>query len=396
MDKQLYLFTASFPYGWQEPFLEKEILFLSKKFKKIYIIPLGGYGAETRPIPSNCIVDNRLQSSRSHKVFFAILGAWRVLPMCINDLLENKVLFNKSKLRLWGEAFLVVSFYMQSKLVKELYEIKANKDVFYFYWGTGANAISHYFKNKVKLISRFHGDGDLWKDQKTDGYIPLRKYLTNSLSAAILISNKGETYFRKLYPKCKTLVFPLGSTDNGISSKSTDGVIRIVSCSNVYPLKRVDLIFESLKKIEQVKIEWTHIGGGPSFDDLRNLVDTHKEDRLKIYLLGQKKNTEVMQYYKENFVDIFINMSINEGLPVSIMEAISFNIPVIATNVGATCEIVNQYTGVLLSANPSVEEVSDAVHYVVSRDFHPRRFWLQNYNSESNYSKFADFLESEY
>ena len=35
-----------------------------------------------------------------------------------------------------------------------------------------------------------------------------------------------------------------------------------------------------------------------------------------------------------NDFDLFVNMSLSEGIPVSIMEAISFGIPIIATNVG--------------------------------------------------------------
>ena len=49
-----------------------------------------------------------------------------------------------------------------------------------------------------------------------------------------------------------------------------------------------------------------------------------------------------------NDFDLFVNMSLSEGIPVSIMEAISFGIPIIATNVGGNAEIVNDETGVLI------------------------------------------------
>ena len=42
----------------------------------------------------------------------------------------------------------------------------------------------------------------------------------------------------------------------------------MVSCSTVYPLKRVDLIFDALNSIKGKKIEWTHLGGGQKFDEL--------------------------------------------------------------------------------------------------------------------------------
>ena len=48
---------------------------------------------------------------------------------------------------------------------------------------------------------------------------------------------------------------------------------------------------------------------------------------------------------------MFINLSSSEGIPVSIMEAQSFGIPVIATNVGGSGEIVVSETGVLVDEN---------------------------------------------
>ena len=44
-------------------------------------------------------------------------------------------------------------------------------------------------------------------------------------------------------------------------------------------------------------------------------------------------------------VDLFLTVSANEGIPVSIMEAQSFGIPVIATDVGGISEIVNNVNG---------------------------------------------------
>lgn len=55
--------------------------------------------------------------------------------------------------------------------------------------------------------------------------------------------------------------------------------------------------------------------------------------------------------YSEHPVDVFINLSTNEGVPVSIMEAISFDIPIVATDVGGTSEIVTDETGILVSSN---------------------------------------------
>ena len=48
-------------------------------------------------------------------------------------------------------------------------------------------------------------------------------------------------------------------------------------------------------------------------------------------------------------IDLFINTSSSEGVPVSIMEALSVGIPIIATDVGGTKEIVTKTTARIAS-----------------------------------------------
>ena len=74
------------------------------------------------------------------------------------------------------------------------------------------------------------------------------------------------------------------------------------------------------------------------------------------------------------------------------MEAISFGIPVVATNVGGTSEVVTEKTGVLVSANPTAEDVAEAISGVQQKSLRPREFWFQNYNADINYSEFSNKL----
>ena len=76
-------------------------------------------------------------------------------------------------------------------------------------------------------------------------------------------------------------------------------------------------------------------------------------------IYGAFSNREVFDFYKSHPVDFLINVSNNEGIPVSIMEAHSFSIPVVATNVGGTSEIVNEENGILLPADPDTGELAN-------------------------------------
>ena len=88
-----------------------------------------------------------------------------------------------------------------------------------------------------------------------------------------------------------------------------------------------------------------------------------------------------------------MNVSTNEGVPVSIMEALSYNIPAVATDVGATSEVVTPKSGVLVSENPTAEEIKDAiVKAVYSNNLDPRGLWDERFNAETNYQKWAKTL----
>lgn len=390
--KRLFIITSAYPFGTKESFLETEIPYHAQRFDKVVIVPLNSSGP-ARPLPENCDIDLSLRCSKPVKVIKCLYGMWMVLPMflrCLPKLRSNNY---HIKIKRWFKTLLISSFYRQSKFVNEILKNGTSKDVVYSYWGVEYNSFFPFLNGKVHLVSRFHGDWDLWEESYY-GYVPLRFQIAKALDTAVFIARKGEEYFKKKYPFCRTKVFPLGTNDCGLAAKSSDGTLRIVSCSRVYPLKRIPLIFDALRNIPDKKIEWYHIGDGPTFEEIRHSIKLKTYKNLKVFLLGYMSHNEVMDFYKTHPFDIFINLSTNEGVPVSIMEAISFDIPVVATNVGCTNEVVTNETGVLIDSNPSIKEIVDAILSVSKKEFSPRIFWITHYNAEENYSLFSDYIYS--
>lgn len=386
------LFTASFPYGKAESFLEDEIGYLSKAFEKVVIVPLSGKGKPTRVVPENCEVKNPVITNRRKQYLNGLL-CFRSFTPFVKDFFSGKVYKNTKRIREWFVAYVLVNNLLKSNTIKKLFaEIQPN-DVCYFYWGKGANLLSCFYKGRANFVSRFHGEWDLW-EESSGNYAPMRQRLADSLDAAVFISEKGKRYFEERYSGCETRFFPLGSADMGYVPHIKCEKLRVLSCSTVYPLKRVPLIFESLKRIKDVQVDWTHIGDGVDFEALKNQVANSCPPNINVDLKGRMSHDEVMNYYKEHQFDVFVNMSTNEGVPVSIMEAISFDIPVVATNVGGNSEIVTEESGILVSANPSEEEVATAIASLSNNDCHPRLFWEKHYSADVNYLSFADFLKS--
>lgn len=389
--KKLYLFTVKYPFSnYAECFIEDEIKYLSKAFDHIEIIPLQSETANIKPLPANC---HTIQPVFRNKLYFLFKGLfnWRVFRKMFPLLFKHGTLTDNVHRSDWVKAYTTATNLLNSKELECIERNLQPSDVCYFYWGKWSNLLACFWKGKCHLVSRFHGEGDLWEECHK-GYVPLRKEVIDALDAAVFISSKGEKYFQNRYPNCRTKFFPLGSNDINFAVPVQNNSVKVLSCSTVSALKRVTLIYQSLLEIQNLEIEWTHIGDGAEFEKLNGMVSENKSQNVKVTLLGRMQHDDVLDYYSKHGFDVFINLSTNEGVPVSIMEAICCNIPVVATNVGGNSEIVTSETGRLVSANPTLQEVAEAVTAVSKGQYAPREFWDNHYNAEKNYTAFAQFL----
>ena len=396
MAKSICIFTNEFPFGEQEAFLENEIDFISKSFDRVYIIPLFKHQKERKLDHSNITVCTPVNSTREitiHKFILLLsLNFWKTF---ILGFVECKYK-PKYLVKILKQSFII------SRLKK--YLVKRSEyfsvDLWYFYWGTNSVNVLPFLEKHPQCVARFHGY-DLYSDDVRKGNCQLfQKRAINKLSKAYFVSQHGQNYIRERFNEFahKFMVSRLGVPERGISKPSSDGILRILSCSNIYSVKRVHRIAQAIAEIKDIKIEWTHIGDGPN-DQKKKIFNALEKsaDNIKFNFMGRISNKLTMAYYVENPVDLFINVSQSEGLPVSIMEAYSFGVPVIATDVGGSSELVDESCGKLIKASFSNEELVEEI-----RDFYKRKDyslkenaitkWNEIANSEINYTNFVEGL----
>jgi len=95
---------------------------------------------------------------------------------------------------------------------------------------------------------------------------------------------------------------------------------------------------------------------------LKGLAANESRNNLEVELLGETPNAEVHRLLESQPFDWMIMLSESEGLPISFAEAMSYGIPVIATDVGGVREeVITGETGILLSAEPSAGELESAL-----------------------------------
>jgi glycosyltransferase involved in cell wall biosynthesis len=215
----------------------------------------------------------------------------------------------------------------------------------------------------------------------------------------VTISEHGKSYLEKHYPftenKITTLKLGIIIRDFGLNIAPLD-ILRVVSCSWVGRRKNLKGVFEAFQ--DSRNIEWTHIGDGEDFDSLKKGV-LKSDSNVKVNLRGRLQQKEIHNVYNNEQFSCFISLSTNEGLPVSMMEAMAHGIPVVSTDVGGCAEIVNENTGVLLPKNYTDEDVRNAVYLCAEKFKSPesrqriQNFIKESFDAEKNYGKFVDFLE---
>lgn len=398
---KIILFTSSFPYGKGEQFLETEIKYLSEKFDKIVIIPATYGNSNTlRFIPENVEVKNPILVSKFKRVFnlrfINLLLKPKSFSIIIQELYSS---IKKGQFRLFLAEFNILYSTLGESFVKELLKNTTKHDIIYFYWGHGQSFILPFIKNvSAKKVFRVHR-GDLY-EYLNNNYLPFRKHQIEACDYICPISLDGCDYLSKRYPfgKEKIKLFRLGTLNHEyISPNKENDFFHIVSCSSMIEVKRVHLIIEVLNKIKNKKIKWTHFGEGYLMDSLLQKAEQLNENII-VDFKGFTPNTEILEFYKDEQIDLFVNVSSSEGIPVSIMEAISYGIPVIATDVGGTAEAIEKQSGILIDKDFEIDDVSNIVLKIIEKQITFDRkvvkgFWNERFNANINYSDFSTFLK---
>lgn len=278
--------------------------------------------------------------------------------------------------------------------------------VFYSYrFGVATFAsieLKKFYKNSI-VVSRGHGQ-DIFEFRNPYEYLPYRIPMLDRVDSLVFISDDGIEYMRNKYPTyaSKFVVSKLGTADIDINHNLGRRPFVIWTCSRIVPIKRLHLLAEALSQIT-FDVKWVHFGEGndPAYVALVEDLTKKCPPNVEVDFRGFIDNQELRQIYVNEPSTIFLNVSSSEGLPVSIMEACSVGLPIVATNVGGTKEIVkNGINGFLLKSDfkmdelvevlTRVYEMSDEAYLEMTKS--SRKIWENSFSSCNNYGQFAGYL----
>lgn len=278
----------------------------------------------------------------------------------------------------------------------------SEEKVFYDYWFENSTlALSLLTRKKIikDFICRGHRF-DIYDECWAKTGVPYRAFKIKYIKKIYIVSEYGKQYFAEKL-KSKALENKIQKEYLGINKRRSVGVVKnptplIISASSVSNRKNVIHIPDLIKNIK-TELRWVHFGDGEEMTLLKQKCLSLPKN-IDWNLMGHVDNKYLIEFYINNYVDLFLSLSESEGLPVSMMEAQSFGIPIISFPVYGIPEIVKDgLTGFCLKHYSDVDSNVKTLEYALKYPFERPKiisFFEQNFDAANNYRKFVDEISA--
>lgn len=221
------------------------------------------------------------------------------------------------------------------------------------------------YRNKYKSIFIMHNSGDMLsmlnneiRDKKIKSILEdIENSIIKYSDKLIFVSEVARNYFINKHSeiKDKTKTIYIGFDKSILYKQDNNEQLKIVTVGTVCERKNQILAIKAIESMNNGNLRLTIVGGGPKLFELQQYVDDRKLGK-KIFFTGA--SNQVKEILEQQ--DIFIMTSKDEGLPVAAQEAMSYEMPLILTDVGGCRELIHD-NGFLIK--PVIEDVIQALNY---------------------------------
>ena len=314
--------------------------------------------------------------------------------------------------------------YRWLKTIFTIYKLGKNKDLI-FVNGLGTEAtIANIFLNK-KIIRKIVGD-PVWERAYSKAKISesFDEFQVKNYGFSISLQKKVRSFSIKksdivVTPSqhLKNFILNLGFKNkieiinNGVfipeenTNIFTNDQINITIVSRLVSHKNIKKIIRAISDLNDPLIYLNIIGDGPELNQLQKIsLESNNKDNIIFH--GKLNRDEIDHIFLNS--DIYIQASNYEGLPHSLLEAMSYGIPVLCTPVGECKEILgNEDRGYILDLPVSKNNIKSKISQIIGekdiankkgergKDFINEKYNLTNsFNLYKNL--FTRLLEDEY
>lgn len=423
MKRDLVLFTSSYPFGpvTEGVFVSGELNALCAEFDRVIIVPEVRKSPRMAPlpeIPGKLLLDSSRVDSITKRIPWVRIPRL-FSPGVLADLWRSRadIVSPISLLRAWSMADNRRAVAANIRRLFDRYNLDPASTLLYTFWWdhiteAAAIVIRNYFP-QATLVSCAHGH-DIYDSQRQFRVRRFRNLSVNTMARLYTASPDAARFAKAHHPEAASRIFyrilgshkaePLRlSVPHPLASRR----FTFISVSRVHPGKRVHLnlmfMMRLARRFPDVEFKWIHLGGSHT-----ELLPLHHRAaaaprNLTVRLLGEHPNETIHRVYTSEPIDWFLLFSDSEGgLPISVVEALSYGVPAIVSDIpGCRDAVVDSWCGLLVDAAVPVDSAIDRISPFIeglanssTMRFNAFERWQKHLDADTTRRQFASELAS--
>lgn len=277
----------------------------------------------------------------------------------------------------------------------------------YCYITLTASGVGFYKDAIIALISKFFGCKNVYhfhnkgvkncQHKRFDNYL-YKKVFSNS--KVILLSHLLFEDVKKYVNSDQLIVCPNGIPDMAEQfskdTNSADSKVKLIFISNLIKSKGILDALEAVSKFKNLNFEFQIVGAEADLsekDILNKITDLGIED--KVSYLGKKYGEDKFRLLSGADIFVFPTFYHNECFPLSIIEAMSFGLPVVSTNEGAIPDLVLDNENGLIIEKRNIQQLANAIQaLILDKDLRIKmgKFSRERFEEKYTLEKFEDSI----
>ena len=255
-------------------------------------------------------------------------------------------------------------------VIGRLLKIFLNKPLIYTYHGIHIECLSNL--KKIIYISyenlfSWIDDQKIFVSRSEKDYAIKSKIIING-NYSIINNGVPNKNFRKLNLNKEKINKKMRINNN---NKNIISICRLVDQKNIFEILRIAKNLESYN--------FLILGDGYLFSEAKSFLNKYNINN--VYLLGNKKNIYDYLYGS----DLFLSTSLYEGHPISILEAMSIGLPVVASKVVGNIDTIKQGISGYFYDLGDVNQASKYIKKILSDEIINSKFSLSSIKKQRKF-----------
>lgn len=345
--RHLYLYTSTYPTGLHEPMAGRLLIYLAIEFERVTVIPWRTDGAAARAMPKG-VYGRLLKTERGERVQ-ALFKRWRTYRKSIKHDQGQRMkmgLYIKYA-KMFGH-YAAMAERLKAVWAEEA-EIRAQKQdgdwrvqhlcLWFAHWPTVLALAGQEYRTLARAW-------DVHPERHPFGFQPFRQLQLNYLLKAIAVNQHALEALHTHHPEAaeKFSLHRLGTRDMGMGALPSEGQrLTILTIGDARPVKGIERVFDVLELLNPTPVTWVHVGELPD-----NSTRSNNLPHVETVQYPTMRHDELMAWLPTQKFHVYVIPSLHEGVPSTLLEAMSLGIPSVGADVGGIGEALNAEVGVLL------------------------------------------------